>query len=192
LKTLPIVVKPSPAEARVHFLTREEAARFLWAARRSPHVVRFFIIGWYTWSREAVIFGLKWSMVDLRTGIMQRKPPGAKVAKNKKAPPVRMGRRLMSHMRRWKRLDGKAESVIRYKGKPIKGCDRSWDDARIAAGLPEYVTPHILRHTRATRMMKRGIDPWEAAKALGMSLEMLERVYGHHRPEWQKDSSDVE
>ena len=30
--------------------------------------------------------------------------------------------------------------------------------------------------------MQAGVDRWEAAGFLGMSVEMLDRVYGHHHP----------
>jgi hypothetical protein len=30
--------------------------------------------------------------------------------------------------------------------------------------------------------MQNGVDKWEAAGFLGMSVEMLDRVYGHHHP----------
>lgn len=193
LKAVPVVVLPPAREARSHWMTREQAARFLWEARKkSRHLARFFIIGWYTGTRRAKICGLRWSMVDFKTKIMQRRPPGTPEAKNKKAPPVRMGRRLMAHMRRWKRMDGKkAEFVITYQGKRVKNPIRIWDETRRAAKLPAYITPHILRHTRATNMMQQRKDPWEASKALGMSLEMLTKVYGHHHPDWQKDVSET-
>jgi hypothetical protein len=32
--------------------------------------------------------------------------------------------------------------------------------------------------------MQAGIDKWEAAGFLGMSIEMLDRVYGHHHPDY--------
>jgi integrase len=59
------------------------------------------------------------------------------------------------------------------------------------AGLPQYVTPHILRHSRATTLMKAGVSLWEASKALGMSVAVLESTYGHHHPDWQKDAADA-
>ena len=31
--------------------------------------------------------------------------------------------------------------------------------------------------------MQAGVDKWEAAGFLGMSVEMLDRVYGHHHPD---------
>lgn len=40
-------------------------------------------------------------------------------------------------------------------------------------------------------MMRAGVNPWEAANALGMSLEVLTNVYGHHHPDWQKEAADA-
>jgi integrase len=179
--------KPSP---RQDFMTRSEAARFLWKARRTPHLARFFLIGWYTGSRRSVITGLKWSMVNLETGIMQRKERGA-VQTKKRSPPVKLGHRLLAHMRRWKRLDGTGGQIISFRGQPIHRPVRSWERTRIAAGLPEYVTPHILRHSRATHMLKQGVPIWEAANALGMSVTVMAQHYGHHSPDWQKDAANV-
>jgi hypothetical protein len=36
--------------------------------------------------------------------------------------------------------------------------------------------------------MQRGADPWQAAGYLGMSLETLLRVYGHHHPDHLQDA----
>ena len=191
LKFVPAIVLPPKPSPRQNFMTRKEAATFLYVARGTPHLARFFLIGWYTGSRRDVILGLKWSMIDFKTKIMQRKEKGH-IETKKRAPPVRMGDRLLSHLRRWKRMDGKKEIfVCAYKGNRILRLDESWDRARRLAGLPEYVTPHILRHSRATHMMQQAIDPWEAANALGMSLEVLTKVYGHFHPNWQKDAANA-
>jgi integrase len=192
LAAIPTINLPAAPQPRKHWMTREQAAKFLWAARKTPHLARFFLIGWYSGTRRAKICSLTWSMINLKTGIMERLPPGMTEPRNKKAPPMRMGKRLMAHLKRWKRMDGKgAEFVVHFRGKQIKRPVRSWERARIAAKLPKYITPHVLRHTRATNMMQQKKDPWEAAKALGMSLEMLTKVYGHHHPDWQKDVSET-
>jgi integrase len=190
MPTPKIKLPPKPAP-RQDFMTRSEAARFLWCARHTPHLARFFLIGWYTGSRRSVITGLKWSMVSLETGIMQRKERGA-VRTKKRSPPVRLGSRILSHLRRWKRLDGgKTEHVVHFRGNKIDRPIRSWDRARREAKLPAYVVPHILRHSRATHMLKQGVPIWEAANALGMSVAVLASTYGHHAPDWQKDAANV-
>jgi integrase len=189
MSTPKIKLPPKPAP-RQDFMTREQAAQFLWKARRTPHLSRFFLIGWYSGSRRAVITGLKWSMINLETGIMQRKERGA-VQTKKRSPPTRIGARLAAHLRRWKRMDGGSGHVVNFRGAPIKRPIRSWERVRIAAGLPEYVTPHVLRHSRATHMLKAGVPIWDAAAALGMSVKVLAEVYGHHAPDWQKDAANV-
>lgn len=66
----------------------------------------------------------------------------------------------------------------------------TWGKAIKAAGLPG-VTPHTLRHTRATWLLQNGIPIWEAAGHLGMSPETITRTYGHHHPDWQKAAAEV-
>ena len=53
------------------------------------------------------------------------------------------------------------------------------------------VTPHTLRHTAATWLMQQGTDLWQTAGFLGMSVEQLERTYGHHHPDHLKEARDA-
>jgi hypothetical protein len=39
--------------------------------------------------------------------------------------------------------------------------------------------------------MQAAVDKWEAAGFLGMSVEMLDRVYGHHHPEHLKTAAQA-
>ena len=39
--------------------------------------------------------------------------------------------------------------------------------------------------------MQAGVSLWEAAGSLGMTVETLERVYGTHHPDWQKNAAEV-
>ena len=60
-------------------------------------------------------------------------------------------------------------------------------------GVLEFtdVTPHILRHTAVTWAMQSGADQYEASDFFGMTVEVLERVYGHHRPNQHKGVGDA-
>jgi integrase len=192
LDKLPSIVLPEKPTRRTRWLTRSEVARLLWAARRTQHLARFILIGLYTGSRSGVILRLKWSQVDLLDDVMYRIGPTEAADKRKDAPPVRLGQRILSHLRRWKRLDGHhAKYVCHYHGGRVVKMRRSWAAARKRAGLDASVTPHTLRHTRATRLMQRGVNRWEAAGSLGMTVETLERTYGHHHPDWQKGAAEV-
>jgi len=56
------------------------------------------------------------------------------------------------------------------------------------AGIDElgWPTPHILRHTRATLMLRAGVPTQEVADYLGMTPAMVLKVYGHTASEYQK------
>ena len=59
------------------------------------------------------------------------------------------------------------------------------------AGLQKRITPHTFRHTAATWLMQNGVSMWRAAGFLGMSVETLDRVYGHHHPDYLSDAADA-
>jgi integrase len=193
LPTLPRVWRPKAGGRRERWLTRNEAARLLKASRRVPYLARMILLGLHTGSRPGVTLALEWSWIDLQRGIMHRKAQGARDYGNKRSPPVKLGRKIMVHLRRWKRLDaGKQTYVVHYHGKRILDTPHgSWARAVKDAGLVGRVTPHTLRHTRATWMMQRGVSPWAAAGFLGMSVRVLESVYGHHSPAFQADAADI-
>jgi integrase len=190
LNRMPRVVLPDQNEPRDRWLTREEAKRLRVAAMKHPHLYRFIILALKTGSRSAVLLNLRWDQIDLKAGILTRKAAGETEAANKRKPPVRLGRSLVRLLRRWKAEDGRTPWVVHYDGKPVQKLRRSFAAACQAAGL-EDVSPHTLRHTRATWLMQAGIDPWEAAGSLGMSLRVLEKTYGKHHPDFQSRAAEV-
>jgi integrase len=192
LQVVPKVWKPQRPPARDRWLTRSEAAAFLWQCRRSEHLKRFALIGLHTGTRSGAILDLEWPWIDLERRTMRRRPPGVAEDRVKKTPPIRIPRKLLHFLRRWKRADaGKVKHVVHYNGAPIEyGAFKAWDNARERAGLP-WVHPHILRHTRATWGMQNGADPFQLSGFLGMSLRVLTETYGHHHPDFQKDVADI-
>lgn len=192
LTVVPAVWKPARNEPRDRWLTVPEAARLVKAAKRAEHLKRFVMLGLYTGSRAGVLRNLEWSWIDLEAGTMRRRARGVSETANKRTPPIRLPRKLKHFLRRWKAADdGKVKYVVHYNGQPIKRDPwRSWKEACKAAGLVG-VHPHVLRHTRATWMIQRGVPPWQAAGYLGMTVRVLEQTYGHHSPDWQADAADI-
>jgi len=186
LPSIPFVVLPDKPAPRERWLTRSEAARLLWAARDVEHLRRFILLGLHTGSRAGAILGARWDWVDLETGLMRRRAPGT-TETTKRTPPVRLQRGILAHVRRWAKTDGAPEGFIcHYEGGPVVKLRRSWQGAVRRAGLKGKVTPHTLRHTRATWLMREGVRIWDAAQELGMSAIILERTYGHHQPNYQE------
>lgn len=197
LTSMPIFWRPRDNPPKERWLTRSEAAQLLCAARRYPHIKRMILLGLYTGSRPGVILALQWDQIDFRSGVMSRTPIGQNEDSKKRAPKVKLGRRILCHLRRWRRLDGKgARYVCQYTDKWHPGArvvqdpHHSWRKAVREAGL-SGVTRHTLRHTRATWMMQAGVPIWEAAGFLGMSVKTLEKIYGHHSPDHQERAANI-
>ena len=70
--------------------------------------------------------------------------------------------------------------MVEWNGQAVNRINKAFCAVREAAGLGADVVPHTLRHTAATWLMQNGCDPWKASGYLGMSVETLQRVYGHH------------
>lgn len=190
LSALPIVTLPEPSAPRSRWLTRSEAARLLWAARRTPHLKRFILIGLYTGSRSAAVFGLRWlpsmdtGWIDLERGTIHRRG-AAERETQKRRPPVPIHAKLLPWLRRWHAADTAAgvPHAVHYRGQRVENLRRSWSAAREAAGLGKDVTPHVLRHTRVTWLLQAGVPEWEVGGYVGMSSATVREVYGHHSPD---------
>lgn len=180
------------------------------------HLARFILLGLYTGSRKQALLGAQWmanvtgGWIDLDRSIMYRKAAEQEETK-KRQPATRLGRRIQAHLRRWKRLDDDARAlaarqsdlsddakrlpvylhVVSWRGGGVRSVRTAWDAAIELAWLDGDVTPHVLRHTRATWMMQQGVDLWQAAGSLGMSVQMLQENYGHHHPDWQREAAEV-
>jgi integrase len=195
---LALLTFPERSPPRERWLTRPEGARLLWAAWKAGnrHLARFILLGLYTGTRHGAILKLQWhantvgGWIDLdgdppvlyRRGTAQRET-------RKRQPPARLHKKLIPHLRRWRLLDSSIGHVVHWHGASIAKERRAWDRAVREAGLGREVTPHTLRHTCATWMMQRGVPIWEAAGYLGMSAKMLEAVYGHHSPDFQRKAA---
>jgi integrase len=191
LSPAPVVWKPKEGRPRERWLTRAELGRLLFAARSVPHLRRFVLLAYYTGSRPGVVLRLQWDQIDLSKGVMARIRSGEAADAKKRAPPVRLGKRILSHLRRWRRLDdGTVSYLCHYEGRPVEDPHGSWARVTKAAGL-EGVTRHTLRHTRATHLMQAGVDVWEVAGFLGMTVKTLETTYAKHHPSFQERAANV-
>jgi integrase len=170
------------------------------ARANRAHLRRFILIGLYTGTRHSAMRALLWeeslhqAWVDLDKGMIYRRGRGERET-TKRRPVVKLPPRLLAHMRRWRRLDTakipqgsgiSPVSVLHHGAQPIAGKIRTGFEGCVRdAGLPEEVTPHWMRHTAATWLMEGGVDMWEAAAYLGMTVATLEKHYGHHRADHQ-------
>lgn len=153
------------------------------AVELKADVVRDFTeVAYYTASRSDAVMTLSLFQVKLAENQIALDKPGA-VKTKKRRPTVPIDDALRPTI---ERLYAEAVAAGRTYLLPPVG-NRS--DRRIlehfktvakAAGLPTNVTPHTLRHTRATHLLQKGASIWEVAKLLGDTVATVDRVYGHH------------
>ncbi len=188
-----VIHLPDRPEPRDRWLSRSEAAGLLRAALREPrvrmHLPLFLLLGLYTGQRKEAILSLRWAQVDLSASRIDFNTPGGRRT-NKRRSKIPIPSKLLPHLRRARLRGVELGFVVNEDGSRLGDVKRGFASACRRAGL-HHVTPHSLRPTCATWLMQRGVPIWEAAGFLGMSRETLERVYGHHHPEYLKSAAEA-
>lgn len=192
--TRPVAVElPDRPPTRDRWLTRREAARLLRAALREPrcrlHLPLFILIGLYTGQRKEAILSLRWSQIDLDAGRINFNAPCERRS-NKRRSRIPIPRPLLPHLRRARLRGTDIGFVVNDDGRRLRDIKRSFASACRRADL-EGVSPHVLRHTCATWLMQHGVNKWDASGYLAMSVETLERVYGHHHPDFMTSAMEA-
>lgn len=201
---------PPKGVPRHRYLRRHEFAAMLWLAwkmreqakvvrgarkgqavlsskRPMRHLARFLLVGVYTGTRAAAICGAAFEptpghgWVDLKSGLFYRKDQN-EIESNKRQPTILVPRRLLMHLRRWKRKNPSQKFVVEFNGKPIGRVNKAFGRLALLAGLDKDVVPHSLRHTCATWLSQRGATMAEAAGFLGMSEAVYDSTYRKFSP----------
>ena len=183
---------PDRPPSKDRWLKKYEAALLLRASLRSKrarlYLPLFIVIALHTGQRKEAILSLRWPQVDLAGGHIQWNPEGREQTK-KRRPRARIPSKLLPHLRRARERGSDLGFVIHNDGRAIGDIKKSFASACHRAGL-QGVSPHVLRHTRATWGMQAGAGVWELAGFLGMTPETLEKVYGHHHPDFQLSAAE--
>ncbi|ANB34650.1 hypothetical protein A6024_11800 [Rhodovulum sulfidophilum] len=219
LITAPKVTLPPRPDPVERFLTRQEAAWLIRAARNlrrdGRHLADFILHGLYTGSRKDTILGMhidtpsvSGGHVDTVRGILYRKPMG-KAETKKRQRPARLPPRYLAHLRR-QAANGRRFVVQDCDGHRVGDIRKGWARAvrlaeELAAGqgieidltMPDgkggrkYITPHVLKHTAITWAVQRGAFLPDVASYFSTSLETIERVYWHHSPDHQRSAVEA-
>lgn len=179
-----MIETPRTPQPRDRWLTREEAAKLLEAAKL-PHVKLFVALALYTAARRGAILALPWQAVDLAGRTIDL---GRGVG-NKRRAVVPIAAPLLELLTEAKQ-GRTGPLVIEHAGEGVKSIRTGFTAAANRAGLAG-VTPHVLRHTAATWMAIAGIPLQEIARFLGNSLAMVEKVYAKHSPDYLRRAADA-
>jgi integrase len=194
----PFIELQGTSPPRDRWLDHGEAERLIAAAaeRVDPHapkerptrVLRFTMLALETASRKTALLELKRKQVDLAHGLIYLNPHGRQQT-NKRRPPVPISSKLRPILEQTLNdLPDDPEAYVLDH----PGCIRTaFENCVERAGLSRDVTPHVLRHTKATWMAQARRDMWEIAGLLGDSIATVTKTYAHHHPDYLRDAVEA-
>jgi integrase len=216
-KLLEKITLPEAGAPRDRWLTTAEMKRMLDAAarlRRGTRLSRgerFLWIALTTAGRMQAILDLTWDRVDFETRVIHLHDPDRRATKKARAS-VPISTDLMPILQRayGERQVIKEDHDGKRHYNPLVMDNKAdvWATVQliaIEAGLggerPKVlrsekpkatgISPHVLRHTAATHMARRGVPLWKIAKVLGNTLAMVEKVYAKHCPDDLREAVDL-
>jgi integrase len=181
---VPALEKPKTIRSKGLWLYPDELEKLRAAADQKTR--DFIDLAYFTGARRKSIETLTWFQVDLTRGRINLAKPDDPVTKKRK-PIVPISPELVPILARLS-----AERSTSY----VLGSSNSfWSGfkaARRKAGLQPLAaqdmrpsgscSPHVLRHSRATHLLQRGVPPKAVADLLGDDVATVLRVYGHACP----------
>ena len=197
------VTPPRPVRMEVVPLTGEQA-RLLLEAARGDKFEALYVLAVTTGMRQGEIIGLRWEDVDLHGETLK---VNRSVYEGVASPPkTRAGRRTIrlsepavrALERHRTNVAKRSESMAGWvfssaKGTPIGHQNlrsRSWKPLLERAGLPSSVRFHDLRHTCATLLLSRNVNPKIVSEMLGhASISITLDTFSHLLPNMQQDAA---
>jgi integrase len=172
---VPHVDLPPEGQPREVFLSPAEEREFVALLMKDPmsRHSRFCLLALRTGARKGAIEGLTWDRVDFEGRYVDYRVPGARKSKKRRVP-VPVDDVLLPVLE---------QAHFFATDKFVIGAGsirRQWDVFRRKNPKFAHVTPHVLRHTAATRWLRDGLSLWDVAGLLGDTVETVAKVYGHH------------
>ncbi len=191
ISEVPAFDLPPPGEPRDRWLRIAEVKKLLAAAaenrkgERLSQVERFLWLALETSTRVTAALQLTWDRVDLELGVIHFNVPGRRRTKKRRVScPISKALRPILERASTERVsDYVLDAPNRYM----------WRDVKRTAKLAgvEKVSPHVLRHTAGTLMLRGGAPAWQVAGVLGVTLQTLLKNYAHHVPDGLTGAVDM-
>lgn len=181
-----IEMPPRPAP-KDRWLNEDEADRLINACK-VPHIKIFILLAIKTGARKSAILQLTWDRVSFKKGIITYPLPGRNHG-NKRRAIVPMSKNLKKELLLIREL-AQTNGVIEHNGKRVKYPQTAFNTALKDSGI-NHCTIHDLRRTCATWLVQKNIPTREIARMLGDTEEMIEKVYGHHSPDYLRNAANA-
>jgi len=188
---LPSIELPAGAPPRAIWLYKDELQKL--ASVATGRALNFILLAYYTAGRKTSVENLERYQVtfDPKPRINLAKRGEVKTAKRRPIVPIdpavvdRLKELLESHTSKY--ILGSNDDIRLEFTKAAKEAGLLDLPER---GLREAgrLTPHVLRHSRATHLLQDKVNPFAVANLLGDNLQTVLRVYGHACPDYLEEA----
>ncbi len=200
LADMPTFEIPRGARTKGIWLFKDELQRLFDAAKALDEangdamgrMLSFVELLYYTGSRRRAVETLTWPQVDLFRRRISLAQHGER-ATNKRRPTIPADPLLMPTLQRCFKHK-KNDYVLGSKVIMTYAFDTIATKAKLTSlpgrdGRPpsKSLTPHMLRHSRATHLLQDGKSPWAVANLLGDTVQTVVSIYGHHSAGYLED-----
>ena len=137
-----------------------------------------------TGARRGEVLKARWENVDLERGLLT--VPRSKSGRTRHIPLSAVAVSILQRQLAKRQLHPENPYVFpsgRRSGQPVEGVRGAWRRARAAAGLPEDLRIHDLRHSFASALANSGVPINEIGTVLGHSQLSTTQRYAHHAPQ---------
>lgn len=193
--SVPHIAPPPAPPPKDLWLTPEDEAKLLAACpietvpsnkvpeARLTRIYRFIMLASDTAARKEALETLTWFQVDFGTGVIDLNPRGRLQTKKRRSV-VPMSSRLRTVLERAYR-----EKTTGWVLDSPASIRASMETLTTRVQM-HWVTPHVFRHTWATRAARAGVSMVDIADFLGDDLRTVEKNYRHHSPDFLRGAAD--
>ena len=175
---VPWVELPPIGEPYPHTASRDQLVAFLNAIPADSHLWVYCLIRLATGCRGDAALDLQPFQIDWTANLIRLNPEGRQ--QTKKYRPVVP---LTAVLRR--ELEAvEAAYYVNWHGRRIASIKKAWAKVRIAAKLPVWFAPKVLRHTVATELRRRGVPHWEVSGQIGHKKAGTSEIYAKFDPDY--------
>jgi len=167
------------------WLREEQLNRVLDAAKKYPVMSAFIQLAWYTGQRKEAILALRKNQVYGNTvWFNDHDLPMSERRKGRGEVPFCKGLVILLD-ELYQAHPGSPFVLNGQHGSRLKDINREhWDEIMLEAGVPD-LTPHNIRHTVATSLIREGVALYDVSKLLGhANVGVTQKEYVDYQPKF--------
>lgn len=176
---VPAIFRAKDSTPKMLVLNNEEVTRLLVAATKEPHwLFRFSLLLAHTGQRKEAVLGLTWPQVDMETRIIDFNAVMTMPERRKGRGVVPINDELFMYLKEWAAVRKGPYVMFKDGVERPRSIYYAWDKLIRRAGLNPDTTPHTLRHSVATMLVRAGEDIRKVQLMLGhVSIVTTEKNY---------------